>query len=240
MPYGRKARMKADKDDAPEYLRRKRSQSFGKWSLAIALGLGLSGLALHMAGNKLSFLPKPQPSQPSRLEKPAHTPNDKTPQNQPQKTSEELFWESVNARNHQQSQPKQTVYNDSNYRPQKPANTYTPPPPHRVVSAPQQTQQRHTNRANRERTSKWIKSWNGGTNYLAEWLSINNHIDGSSVCANHRRGSIDYRECRKAAKQHFHEQCRVWRVRYDNDRKVNSDRMKTRYCTAASSFNPMG
>ncbi|HEK3508140.1 TPA: hypothetical protein ACKRML_006264 [Pseudomonas aeruginosa] len=29
--------MKADKDDAPEYLRRKRSQSFGKWSLAIAL-----------------------------------------------------------------------------------------------------------------------------------------------------------------------------------------------------------
>lgn len=91
MPYGRKARMKADKDDAPEYLRRKRSQSFGKWSLAIALGLGLSGLALHMVGNKLSFLPKSQPSQPSRLEKPTHTPNDNTPQNQPQKTSEELF-----------------------------------------------------------------------------------------------------------------------------------------------------
>ncbi|MFK1457160.1 hypothetical protein ACIUZS_00250 [Pseudomonas aeruginosa] len=232
--------MKADKDDAPKYLRRKRSQNFGKWSLAIALGLGLSGLALHMVGNKLSFLPKPQPSQPSRLEKPAHTPNDNTPQNQPQKTSEELFWESVNARNHQQSQPKQTVYNDSNYRPQKPANTYTPPAPHRVVSAPQQTQQRQTNRANRERTSKWIKSWNGGTNYLAEWLSVKNHIDSSSVCANHRRGSIDYRECRKAAKQHFHEQCRVWRARYDNDRKVSSDRIKTRYCTAASSFNPMG
>ncbi|MFS6897500.1 hypothetical protein ABMZ29_21260, partial [Pseudomonas aeruginosa] len=66
------------------------------------------------------------------------------------------------------------------------------------------------------------------------------HIDGSSVCANHRRGSIDYRECRKAAKQHFHEQCRIWRARYDNDRKVSSDRMKMRYCTAASSFNPMG
>lgn len=240
MPYGRKARMKADKDDAPEYLRRKRSQSFGKWSLAIALGLGLSGLALHMVGNKLSFLPKPQPSQPARLEKPAHTPNDNTPQNQPQKTSEELFWESVNARNHQQSQPKQTVYNDSNYKPQKPANTYTPPASHRVVSAPQQTQQRQTNQANRERTSKWIKSWNGGTNYLAEWLSVNNYIDGSSVCANHRRGSIDFRECRKAAKQYFHEQCRIWRARYDNDRKVSSDRMKTRYCTAASSFSPMG
>lgn len=239
-PTDRRQEMKADRDDAPEHLRRNRGQSFGKWTLAIALGLGLSGLALHMAGNKLSFLPKPQSSQPSNLEKLSHTPNDNTPQNQPQKTSEELFWENVNARNHQQNQPKQTVYNDSNYRPQKPANTYTPPAPHRVVSAPQQTQQRQTNRANRERTSKWIKSWNGGTNYLAEWLSVNNHIDGFSVCANHRRGSIDYRECRKAAKQHFHEQCRIWRARYDNDRKVSSDRMKTRYCTAASSFNPMG
>lgn len=240
MPYGRKARMKADKDDAPKYLRRKRSQSLGKWALPVVLGLGLSGLALYMAENKLSFLPKPQPSQPSNLEKSAHTPNDHTPQDQPRKTSEELFWENVNARNHQQNQPKQTVYNDSNYRPQKPDNTYTPPASHRVVSAPQQTQQRQTNRTNRERTSKWIKSWNGGTNYLAEWLSVNNHIDGSSVCANHRRGSIDFRECRKAAKQYFHEQCRIWRARYDNDRKVSSDRMKSRYCTASSSFHPMG
>ncbi|HCF6898628.1 TPA: hypothetical protein NII73_005719 [Pseudomonas aeruginosa] len=232
--------MKADKDDAPKYLRRKRSQSLGKWALPVVLGLGLSGLAFHMAGNKLSFLPKPQPSQPSNFEKPAHTPVDNAPQNQPQKTSEELFWESVKAHNHQQSQSKQTIYNDSNYRTQKPTNIYTPPAPQRVVSAPQKTQQHRTKRENRERTSTWIKSWNGGTNYLAEWLSVNNYIDGHSVCANHRRGSIDYRECRKAAKQHFHEQCRIWRARYDNDRKVSSDRMKTRYCTAASSFNPMG
>ncbi|HBN9596943.1 hypothetical protein [Pseudomonas aeruginosa] len=231
--------MKADRDDAPEHLKRKRDQSIGKWTLAIALGLGLSGLALHMAGNKLSFLPKPQPSQPPNLEKPAPPPNENTPKNQPQKTSEELFWESVNARN-QQNQPKQNFYDDSNYTPKKPANTYTPPATHRATSSPQQTQQRQTRQVSRERTSKWIKSWNGGTNYLAEWLSVNNYIDSTSVCANHRRGSIDYRECRKAAKQHFHEQCRIWRARYDNDRKTNSDRMKTRYCTAASSFRPMG
>ncbi|HGW3375849.1 TPA: hypothetical protein ACNIAG_005201 [Pseudomonas aeruginosa] len=231
--------MKADRDDAPEHLKRKRDQSIGKWTLAIALGLGLSGLALHMAGNKLSFLPKPQPSQPPNLEKPAPFPNENTPKNQPQKTSEELFWESVNARN-QQNQPKQNFYDDSNYTPKKPANTYTPPATHRATSSPQQTQQRQTRQVSRERTSKWIKSWNGGTNYLAEWLSVNNYIDSTSVCANHRRGSIDYRECRKAAKQHFHEQCRIWRARYDNDRKTNSDRMKTRYCTAASSFRPMG
>lgn len=238
-PTDRRQEMKADRDDAPEHLKRKRDQSIGKWTLAIALGLGLSGLALHMAGNKLSFLPKPQPSQPPNLEKPAPSPNENTPKNQPQKTSEELFWESVNARN-QQNQPKQNFYDDSNYTPKKPANTYTPPATHRATSSPQQTQQRQTRQVSRERTSKWIKSWNGGTNYLAEWLSVNNYIDSTSVCANHRRGSIDYRECRKAAKQHFHEQCRIWRARYDNDRKTNSDRMKTRYCTAASSFRPMG
>lgn len=238
-PTDERQEMKADKDDAPEYVRRKRGQSFGKWTLAIALGLGLSGLALHMAGNKLLFLPKPQTEQPSYPENSTHPSNYNFTEDHPKKTSEELFWESVNARN-RQNQPKQTIYDDNNYTPQKPANTYTPPASHRIVPAPQQTQQRQVNRASRERTSKWIKSWNGGTNYLAEWLSVNNHIDGSSVCANHRRGSIDYRECRKAAKQYFHEQCKIWRARYDNDRKVSSDRMKTRYCTAASSFNPMG
>lgn len=111
MPYGRKARMKADKDDAPEYLRRKRSQSFGKWSRAIALGLGLSGLALHMAENQ--FLAKPQADQPSYSEKPTQTSNYNSPEGQPKKTSKELFWEIVNTRN----QPKQTVYDDSSYTP---------------------------------------------------------------------------------------------------------------------------
>ena len=87
---------------------------------------------------------------------------------------------------------------------------------------------------------KWIKSWNGGSNYLAEWIAFDNYIDGTSVCGNHRRGSIDYRECRKAAKQHFHEQCRTWRARFDGDRKDHSERMRIRYCGAASSFSPMG
>ncbi|HCI2493330.1 hypothetical protein K9P43_27285 [Pseudomonas aeruginosa] len=81
--------MKADKDDAPEYLKRKRSQSFGKWSLAIALGLGLSGLALHMAENQ--FLAKPQAGQTSYSENPTQTSNYNIPESEPKKTSEELF-----------------------------------------------------------------------------------------------------------------------------------------------------
>ena len=138
------------------------------------------------------------------------------------------------------SEPRQTSSIDDNYTPKQPASTYTPPAFHRVTAATPTTNERRARTVNRERTSKWIKSWNGGTNYLAEWIAVNNYIDGTSVCGNHRRGSIDYRECRKAAKQHFHGQCRTWRARFDGDRKDHSERMRIRYCGAASSFNPMG
>lgn len=131
-------------------------------------------------------------------------------------------------------------FNDSNYTPKQPASTYTPPVTHRIPVAPQQTQPRQAKQVSRERTAKWIKSWDGGTGYLAEWISVNNYIDGTSVCANHRRGSIEYRECRKGAKQHYHEECRKWRAKYNNDGKPQSERMRTRYCSAASSFSPIG
>jgi hypothetical protein len=136
----------------------------------------------------------------------------------------------------------QNSFNDNNYRPKQPTNTYTPPATQQIAAAPtaNQSTQRTTTR---DTTAKWIKSWNGGSNYLAEWVAVNNRIDSSSVCANHRRGSIDYRECRKAAKQHYHEECKTWRARYDNDRKERNDRndrMKQRYCSAASSFSLMG
>lgn len=108
--------MKADKDDAPEYLRRKRSQNLGKWALPIALGLGLSGLALHMAGSKRLFLPQSQANHLSYPENSTRISNYNALEKQPQKTSEELFWESVNARN-KSNQPKQTAYDDSNYTP---------------------------------------------------------------------------------------------------------------------------
>jgi hypothetical protein len=86
----------------------------------------------------------------------------------------------------------------------------------------------------------WIKGWNGGSSYLAEWHALDNRIDSSSVCANHRKGSIDYRECRKAAKVHFREQCRTWEVRWENDRKEFSKQREERYCSAAGGFSPMG
>ena len=94
--------------------------------------------------------------------------------------------------------------------------------------------------ASREVDQVWIERWDGGGSYLAEWHSLNNRIDSSSVCLNHRRGSIDYRECRKAAKVHFREQCRAGEKRWARDREDWSKQMEQRYCSAANGFSPMG
>lgn len=256
--------MKSNWDDAPDYLRSKKKP--GPWRMAAILGVGSAitwGVialfakpividvdqlkqAIHVDGKPL-FSQQPAPQPYSEPEEPISLPSipidppaqqvayEPVSQTQPYASMEWTEEEKARA-----IASSRNVFSDKNYTPKQPASTYTPPATHRIAQAPQQTQQRQSKQVSREHTSKWIKSWNGGTNYLAEWLSVNNYIDGTSVCANHRRGSIDYRECRKAAKQHFHEECKTWRARYDSDRKTSSDRMKTRYCSAASSFNPMG
>lgn len=135
---------------------------------------------------------------------------------------------------------RQTSFSDSNYTPKQLTNTYTAQPQatNQVAMAPQRAERSQPKR--QERTTKIIRGWDDGRTYSASWLSINNRIDGSSVCDNHKRGSFDYRECRKGAKQHFHEECRAWRKRYDSDRNDKSELMRQRYCSASSSFNPMG
>jgi hypothetical protein len=256
--------MKSDWEDAPDYLRSKKKP--GPWRMVAILGVGSAIIwgviamfakpividvdqlaqAIHVDGKPLmSQQPAPRPySEPERPIRPTSIPIDPPaqrvayePVSQPQPSASIEWTEEAKAR---AIASAQNAFSDNNYKPKQPASTYTPPATHRVAQAPQQAQQRQTRQVSREHTSTWIKSWDGGTNYLAEWLSVNNYIDGASVCANHRRGSIDYRECRKGAKQHFHEECRTWRARYDSDRKTSSDRMKIRYCSAASSFNPMG
>lgn len=80
----------------------------------------------------------------------------------------------------------------------------------------------------------------GGHSYLAEWEIRNNRIDHGSVCQNHRKGSIEYRECRKAAKHWYRTQCRSWDKQWDIDREEHSRMMQERYCSAANGFSPMG
>jgi hypothetical protein len=78
--------------------------------------------------------------------------------------------------------------------------------------------------------SHTIRGWDGKGWYIARWQVVDNWIDSTSVCANYRRGSIEFRECRKGAKVWLKEQCRSG---------TNQDALQ-RYCSAASGFNPMG
>jgi hypothetical protein len=82
-----------------------------------------------------------------------------------------------------------------------------------------------------ESESHRISGWDGSGSYIATWQVVDNDVDASSVCLNYRRGSIEYRECRKGAKQWFKNQCRS---------AGNSEMARQRYCSAASSFSPVG
>jgi hypothetical protein len=90
---------------------------------------------------------------------------------------------------------------------------------------------------NVERDTVW--QWDGKRTYAAEWTVINDRIDGTSVCANYRRGSIEHRECRKGTKVYFREKCREWSARASKDRADFSLAIKQRFCSAADGFNPL-
>lgn len=75
-----------------------------------------------------------------------------------------------------------------------------------------------------------VWQWDRKRTYAAEWVVSGNQIDGTSVCRNWRRGSIEYRECRKGAKVYFKEQCK----------RLAESIIRQRYCSAASGFNPLG
>lgn len=90
-------------------------------------------------------------------------------------------------------------------------------------------QQRAIKRKEQSMENQLIPQWDGNGLYHAQWQVVDNQIDSTSVCANYRRGSIEFRECRKGAKVWFRDQCR----------KGGDDRSHQRYCSAASGFNPL-
>ncbi|MCY1349666.1 hypothetical protein D9M69_358710 [compost metagenome] len=187
------------------------------------------------------FQPKPPAAQTSPTDNYTPAFEFDEPVTQPEKTPEQLFWDDVNAQNRQQAQQKQTDYNDNNYVPKGAANVVSMEGVRQSGAYRNPTRRESASTNNSiEHDGYWIDKWSGGAKYYAEWTAINNYIDGTSVCENHKRGSIDYRECRKGAKQLFKEQCQAWSARSQSNRKSWSNRMKLSYCSAASSFSPMG
>ena len=235
--------MRADRDDAPYHLRSsKAAGSIGKWLIFGLIGTSITVGLLYLAGARITFLQSATPV--AQTEHPqddySSLPSFEEP-DPTQQTAEEMFWSSVKQREEEQkARIKQTDYNDHNYTPRQPDNVVSMEGVRQSSAYQQPTQQTTTSRRTIEKHGEWIDKWSGGARYYATWTIVNNYIDGGSVCSNHRRGSIDYRECRKGAKQFFKDECRVWGERWQSDREPRSDRMKQRYCSAASSFSPMG
>lgn len=253
--------MKSDWDDAPDYIRNNKKPS--PWRTVVILGVGSAitwGLialfakpividvnqlkqAIRIGGQPVfSEQPAQTYSEPLQPIQEAPAPFEPAPQvAQPSPSQADIEWSEQQAA--LAVQRSQNSFNDNNYTPKQPQNTYSQPAAqqnYQRVASNQNTNQPQTRQVRREKEAHWIDKWSGGARYLAEWVVVDNYIDGGTVCANHRRGSIEFRECRKGAKQYFKEQCREWDKRYQNDRKEWSDRMKKRYCSAGSNFNPMG
>jgi hypothetical protein len=72
--------------------------------------------------------------------------------------------------------------------------------------------------------------------YHADFRVFNNHIDNSSVCMNFSKGSVENRECRRAAVVFFKESCQEWTKRAARDRDEQSKQTQERYCEANRTF----
>lgn len=235
--------MKSDWDDAPPRLKASKGNSgIGSWLFAVILGTGFGVGLLYLAGIPIPFLQNSQ--QVAQIEQPQEEPSSLPAFEEPdpnQPTAEEMFWSSVKQQEtDRKARIKQTDFNDNNYTPRQPDNVVSMEGVRQPSAYQQPSQQTTTRSRTIEKHGEWIDKWSGGARYYATWTIVNNYIDGGSVCGNHKRGSIDYRECRKGAKQFFKDECRVWGGRWQNNREPLSDRMKQRYCSAASNFNPIG
>jgi hypothetical protein len=71
------------------------------------------------------------------------------------------------------------------------------------------------------------------------WKERGGYIIHSSVCFNHKYGSLKYRRCKREAKDYFQEQCDILTEKWENTRyperlKYQQDREK--FCHSASTY----
>jgi hypothetical protein len=83
-----------------------------------------------------------------------------------------------------------------------------------------------------------IREWDGPNRYMARWRVYDNEIDQGSVCFNFPVDSIEHRECRRAARQYFKDQCRDWTRRAEKSRDHETRDARAQLCAVASQFTP--
>lgn len=108
-------------------------------------------------------------------------------------------------------QKRQTVFNDDNYIPRGADNIISAVSPKRTTTYSQQKPQKRSFSNTHWQYWRWESYGSGFTTKTKSgrfsYVETERGIDTNSVCANYKRGSFDYRDCRKAAKQWFKSQC---------------------------------
>ena len=132
-----------------------------------------------------------------------------------------------------QSNERQTDFNDGNYRPRTNINTMESR--HVTVNSYRQeapAQARRVSNSGLNGTSRVTLKWRDARGRESRWPTTysyrNSQIDNDSFCRNYGSGSIDYRTCRKAAKEWLNERC-------GNRNRVQNDRQRM-YCFAGEGF----
>ena len=98
---------------------------------------------------------------------------------------------------------RQTSFSDRNYTPSRHINTIG------SVTARKRKDEPARARRIEEETEKvtWTDARGTATEYRMYYEHDGTLLDFASVCSNYRTGSIDYRNCRKAARQWFGSKC---------------------------------
>lgn len=118
---------------------------------------------------------------------------------------------------------RQTEFSDHNYQPSRQINTSAPIPRSATRSAP--ARESRVIQSASEKV-KWTSARGVEQEYRVYYEYDGTNVTFASVCSNYRKGSIDYRNCRKAAKQWFGTRC-------------NSSNASGRmYCHADNAFRP--
>jgi hypothetical protein len=75
---------------------------------------------------------------------------------------------------------------------------------------------------------------------VVRWRESGGEIVSSTVCADYRKGSIKYRECRSQARQLFKRNCQKYTSDYRNAQSSNLSvkANKSKFCSAANKFRP--
>lgn len=103
------------------------------------------------------------------------------------------------------STPRQTSFNDDNYQPRGDVNVMpAPTEQYWYDGVPRYAQ---AEPVVRHESWEWVGADRKRQHGRFEWLEQDGAIVYASVCRNHRRGSILYRDCRKGAKRAFARMC---------------------------------